>query len=380
MKSEQFERELSPLWAGECVYRETVMFIGKEDRAPLLYVPTEILSVTSYDGAILYREGEDYVCSADGMLSLCENSQIPYIEEEAFYHDDPSSLISVPYKGKETFIYWGEGTTMTRWQIAVTYRHASTPILPPDRYENRFADFLSKMERGEDVTVLFYGDSITRGANSSYACETPPFLPPWSMLCSEYLARRYEFREHFVDTGLEWALPVPQEDLTFGDRGTLSFINTAVSGWTSGQGLENLQERILNQIETHGCDLMVFAFGMNDKRITVEEHVANMRAMVEQVVRVTPQASVLLVVPMYANPASTRWCTVQPLFEEADKVLAEEYTRQGTPCAVVPMTTMSARVLARKRFCDYSGNNINHPNDFMMRLYARTTLYTLLGE
>lgn len=380
MTSEQFKKELAPLWRGNEVHRETVMFIGKEDSAPLLYVPTKILSVTSYDGETVYREGEDFVCSEDGVISLTADSRIPYIEEAAYYHDDPASLISIPYKGKETFIYWGEGTTMTRWQIAISYTHEAKPILPPECHEGRFAAFLSKMERGEDVTVLFYGDSITKGANSSYACETPPFLPPWSMLCSEYLARRYEFSEQFIDTGLEPALVVPKEKLSFGDRGTLTFLNTAVGGWSSTDGLEHLQERILDQIKAHGCDLLVLAFGMNDKRFSVAQHVDNLRAMMDEVLKVAPSTAILLVSPMYPNPASKRWCIMQPLFEDAVKVLAETYLQRGTPCDVAPMTTMSKRVLEHKRFCDYSGNNINHPNDFMSRLYAQTVLHTLLGE
>lgn len=380
MTGKQFEKELAPLWCGTEVYRETVMFIGGADRAPLLYVPTKILSVTSYDGEILYREGEDFVCSEDGMLSLTPNTRIPYITEEAYYHDDPTSLISIPYKGKETFIYWGEGTTMTRWQVAVTYTHASVPIAPPARCEGRFAAFLSKMERGEDVTVLFYGDSITQGSTSSYAVGTAPYLPTWNMLCTEYLARRYEFSEHFVQTGLERTLDVPKEDLVFGERGKLTFINTAVAGWKSSDGLEHLQERILDQIAAHGCDLMVLAFGMNDKYMTVEEHVANMRAMIDQILAVAPHASLLLVSPMYPNPASKRWCTVQPQFEKADAVLVDACLQKGVPCAIAPMTTMSSQLLQRKRFCDCSGNNINHPNDFVMRLYAQTVLYTLFGE
>ena len=32
-----------------------------------------------------------------------------------------------------------------------------------------------------------------------------------------------------------------------------------------------------------------------------------------------------------------------------------------------------------KRFQDCTANNVNHPNDFMMRLYAQTVLYSLFG-
>ena len=373
-----FEKDLLPLWRGEQIWRETVMFIGKDDRAPLLYMPKEILHVTSYDGDTVYQEGEDFLCE-DGYISLCAGSRIPYIEEKDYYHDDPSSLISIPYKGKDTYIYWGEGTTMTRWQIAVTYTHADKPIEAPPCHAERFADLLGKMERGEDVTVLFYGDSITAGANSSYACETPPFLPPWNMLCTEYLARKYGYTERFVQTGLERTLQVPSEELSFGERGTLTYVNTAVPGWTSAQGLENLEQRILAQIAAHGCDLVVLAFGMNDKRMEPTEHIANMRAMADRILLAAPQTSLIFVSTMWPNPDSTRWCITQPLLEPLEQALAAEYVAKGVPCAVAPVTTMSRRVLDKKRFCDYSGNNINHPNDFMGRLYAQTVLQTLVG-
>ena len=35
---------------------------------------------------------------------------------------------------------------------------------------------------------------------------------------------------------------------------------------------------------------------------------------------------------------------------------------------------------AGKRYRDLTGNNINHPNDFVVRLYAQVILKTLLGQ
>ena len=94
---------------------------------------------------------------------------------------------------------------------------------------------------------------------------------------------------------------------------------------------------------------------------------------------VAPDTAVLLVATMYANPASSRWCMNQPLFEPELLKLADEYNAKCVPCAVAPVTSLSARLLQRKRFCDCSGNNINHPNDFLVRLYAQTALQTLIG-
>ena len=36
---------MKPLWEGKIVYSETIMLVGREDEAPLLYPATEIISV-----------------------------------------------------------------------------------------------------------------------------------------------------------------------------------------------------------------------------------------------------------------------------------------------------------------------------------------------
>ena len=36
-------------------------------------------------------------------------------------------------------------------------------------------------------------------------------------------------------------------------------------------------------------------------------------------------------------------------------------------------------ILEKKRYYDMTGNNVNHPNDFMARVYAQTIIKTILG-
>ena len=43
------------------------------------------------------------------------------------------------------------------------------------------------------------------------------------------------------------------------------------------------------------------------------------------------------------------------------------------------VTSTSKAILEHKEFQDYSGNNINHPNDWFCRVYAQTILQTLIG-
>ena len=48
--------------------------------------------------------------------------------------------------------------------------------------------------------------------------------------------------------------------------------------------------------------------------------------------------------------------------------------------AYVNVTQMHNRLLERKTLQDTLSNNVNHPNDFMHRVYAQTVLKTILGE
>ena len=59
--------------------------------------------------------------------------------------------------------------------------------------------------------------------------------------------------------------------------------------------------------------------------------------------------------------------------------LAEQYRENGVPCATVQMTSVSKAVLEHKEFVDYTGNNINHPNDFFIRIYANSLLQSVIG-
>ena len=44
------------------------------------------------------------------------------------------------------------------------------------------------------------------------------------------------------------------------------------------------------------------------------------------------------------------------------------------------MTAVHERLLERKNLRDTLSNNVNHPNDFMHRVYAQVALKTLLGD
>ena len=51
---------MKPIWDGDVIYNETVMFVDKDSLAPLLYPAVEIISVRSYDLKTEYVRGVDY--------------------------------------------------------------------------------------------------------------------------------------------------------------------------------------------------------------------------------------------------------------------------------------------------------------------------------
>ena len=46
---------------------------------------------------------------------------------------------------------------------------------------------------------------------------------------------------------------------------------------------------------------------------------------------------------------------------------------------VADMTTYHKSLLEHKRYYDMSGNNVNHPNDFLARAYAHVLWQTMIG-
>jgi len=48
--------------------------------------------------------------------------------------------------------------------------------------------------------------------------------------------------------------------------------------------------------------------------------------------------------------------------------------------ALADVTAVHSRLLASKRYVDMTGNNVNHPNDFLTRVYAMVVLATCDSE
>ena len=344
-RSYDLETYTLPIWQGDTVYNETIMFVG-ENEAPLLYDPDRVLAVLSYDLKTEYWEGKDFIIK-DGKICLTEQSAIPVFSLEEYY---PAELkdgysFETTVEGYKNIRY-GEEDTFTKMQISVTYTHKETwqGLIPPKT--QKLCRFMEKAASGEPVTVLFYGDSITTGCNSSSMFNIPPYAQCWYEMVVD------KMKKHF-------------------NNPHIGYVNTAVGGKNSEWALEELQERAIDI----NPDLMIYGFGMNDGWRSAADFCELTGKVLDQFTVACPNADVAVIATMLPHFRVKGFWGNQDTYEEGLCKLCKKYEHID----VVPVNSMHKAILEKKRYYDMTGNNVNHPNDFMARIYAQTIIKTILG-
>lgn len=339
---------LVPYWNGCITYHESVMFVGDEG-APLLYTPEHVLSVRSYDLKTEYVEGVDYEIK-DGKIYRLEGSAMPHFTWDEFYPTSKETSVSGnAFAGaSKPYVMFAEGTYFHKNQVFVTYTHQKNESLFEPAKSAKIHKFVEKLERGEEVNLVFFGDSITAGANASGRGDSPvlPKTPMWSQM---------------VTYGLEAKYP----------NAKINYTNTGVGGKETNWAIEELEERV----NAYKPDLLVLGFGMNDGGKTIEKFVANIKTIIDRVLAANPDCEIAVIGTMLPHSETSYW-RGQHLQEAALAELAKGYTNVD----IVPMTSVHSSLLTQKRYFDMTGNNVNHPNDFLIRVYAQTILEVLIGE
>ena len=341
------DSRVPPIFSGSVMTNETVLFMGTDDAAPLMYRADEILSVTSFDLKTNYVEGVDWTFdAATHTIRPTANTRMPYYTEAEWYPE--SGRFACNLSGK-AYVFFSEGSVISLHQVCVTYRHSDTWEGPVPRDDSAaYAPMLEVFAMRQGGKTLFYGDSITTAANSSGAIGCEPYIPGWPKQVHDGIV------EATGNVGLE-------------------YVNTAVGGKNTQWGLDNVQERVI----AHAPDFVLIAFGMNDS-LSVADYSAKHEAMVDAIHAALPNAAVMLVSPMVPNLEATSFVsrgTLFPQYEQALVALVAKFRAAGFSrigCANV--NTMHAAVLAKKRFRDMTGNNVNHCNDFSARIYRDTIL------
>ena len=366
---------LYPLWEGTTIYNETLWFADTAE-APLLYTPDRVLSVRSYDLKTTYTEGEDYVVDGKSIV-VTPDTKIPHMSREEYFPVNPPSSIVLPTADGK-YWYIAEGSDISSRQVVVTYAHSDRREwkMPLDE-SAKFPKTMAKLENNEPIKVLFYGDSITVGANSSEFLGYGPRAESYANMVKSYINTRW-----------------PQNQMTFK--------NTAVGGTDSNWGINKQYTPAIDQILANEGDhfkkrvlderpdLLFIAYGMNDQESSPDTcFKGNIREMISKVRAQNPNVEIMLISGMIANPGTGFYNKDYQAYQDALQELTAEFENVGLATTLSTVLSVYGkdeydRYISvnkeGKRFQDCTANNANHPNDFMMRIYAQTVLHSLFGE
>jgi lysophospholipase L1-like esterase len=323
---------------------ESVLFSSDVDprSATLLFKPTRIRSVTSADGAKVFEEGRDYLVDMEtGTLKLTADSRIPC---PRLYGGEGENYSRFRNRKGEAMLF-GEGGLFHGLQVNVAYEHAGDGWagkgFVPKSSTAAFPG-LHRIRQAKGVLRLaLCGDSISVGYNASGFVGAEPHRPPFG----------------------------DQVAAALRETGAVEFGNISLAGATTGWGLGQV-----GKINGFRPDLVMIAFGMNDGRKPGKSaaYAKNIRAMIGALRVHNPEVEILLVANMLPNE---EFSPHQGHFENRDALrkIAAEMDR----VAVADVMSVTGAMLERKKFADICGNHVNHPNDFIHRLYASVILRAL---
>lgn len=343
--SDDFAERIAPITQGATVYREACLPIT-QDRTQevvlsLIYPARRVVEVIRNATGEKLQEGSDWVLR-DGRVVLPAGTRAPVQLASEFFQaprKNPDGTTTLA----PTQIRLTEGSFYHECQIEITYEPASRDtVLPSPR--STLADlprFQRRLASRAPVTVILFGDSISAGYNSSRHSGVWPYQPSFGSLVARRLA-------------------------TVG--GPVTFLNHSRGGETSLHAMELADA----QVGWFKPDLVIIGLGMNDRSAArLPAHGANMDKIIATIHARSPETEFLVVTPMLNNPKQP--AGLDPVKSIRDQALA--LARPGV--AFVDLTTTQLELLKRKPYLDFSGNGANHPNDFLIRLYAQRILEVL---
>lgn len=336
-------------WEGNVVYNESVLPMedadGTVEPISLMYAIDEIISVRDATLETEYVYGQDYILE-DGKLVITENSNIPTVAYTSMYNNVTDGSANWQPCKNGGYTYYSEGDYFHRKQLAITYTHTDqwTGSIPESKLD-LLPNTARKLESQEPLSIVFFGDSITVGANASGFSDVncPPYMPIWTDMTVEALKKAYNYSE-------------------------ITAVNTAVGGTRSSWGAETAY----NNVARYEPDLVVIAFGMNDgtRSVSAESYILNIKSIMDTARTANPDVEFILVSPILANP-DTYFNGTQSKYLPA----LLELETEGT--CVADLTSIHTYLLQKKIYSDMTGNNVNHPNDFLIRFYAQVLEATL---
>jgi lysophospholipase L1-like esterase len=344
--TDDWQRRIAPITSGEIVYRESCLPLTATPNAEvplkLLYPAGHIVGIIDNSTGKRLMEGRDWILR-DGTLVLPVGSHAPIqIEKDFFTVTKPGSDGKVT--ATPSAIRLVEGTWYHERQIEVSYEPAKRDLAfaPPIDTIDALPRLKKRLAAKQPVRLVLFGDSISIGGNASKFQSAWSYQPCFGELVARQLHKHY--------------------------RAPIEFMNHSRGGATSGYGVEQAD----SQVAWFKPDLVIVAYGMNDR---TDDRRSKYRENLEQIIDIirkrSPETEFLLVTSMLNNPVQPPG--LEPILFLRGEALS--ISRPGLAHADVAIAHQA--MLERKNYLDLSGNGINHPNDFLHRVYAQRILEVL---
>ena len=359
----EYDKYTSPFWKGSIVYNEAVYPI--EDARgnsvyTLMYTPDEITSVYSSDFSSLYYEGIDYTVEGNkitflksGNIRLKDYTYIhPQSNPEGY---DWSVFYNRTAAGDGKWERWGQSPEFFNGYINVTYTHSDTwNHYIPEQKSDEIPLTSERIANKRSLNIVFYGDSICGGANSSSYRDVYPYAEYWNEMIISKLKKDYGMR-----------------------------VNARYSS-VGGSDATGMVQYVDQYVTAYSPDLVFIEFGVNDGMNESQSSSGSLSklksnyksavsSMIEKVRSSRPNCEFVLVAPFYANP----YCHYMSYFEACRDALYE-IAENYNGVTVADVTAMQESLLEHKDYLDFSGDNMCHPNDFMARIYAQVCLEAMV--
>ncbi len=378
-------------WDSNITYNESAMIVrnkdGSLDAVKLLFNVDEIISVRSADLQTKYEENVDYKIE-NGKLIVLENGRIPILDYNKMYFEtNPGEAGSgTTVEGNENvqafptvdgkYEIYVEAGILYEHQIAVTYYHKDKGnYTVPATQSREFSGLLAKLERGESVNIACLGDSISNGSNASgfFTKKLNPAMPTYFGLVGDYIKAKYGYNKVYLYEEPTYYVADKENEPT-----RIKMTNFSVGGKDSYWGVTQAEA-----VAAVNPDLVILGFGMNDgSAYTSEnEYYNNMQSIINMIKKSNPDCEFVVLGTTLPNEKIC-WNVGSPsIYGNQEKYLPKLQTlaEEEPNVALADITTLHKEYLAVKNYRDMTGNNVNHPNDFLMRLYAQTIVKTIFG-
>ncbi len=380
---EYAQRITQPFWLGNVIYNEIalpVLYDNGQCYAKLLYTPEKVISVRDQTLQTEYREGEDYtVDKASKRLVIPQTSAIPTWRDgielgknmPAEFNDAGSwnamdwvdDYVIWDPAGKGQSVY-AESPVFYGKYLSVTYAY-DVADLPQDIYHThdkwKLNGVRSKLKSGQNIRLAMLGDSITEGCSSTEMISqvlghtVAPDTPCYARQLKEEIERVYDVDVMFENAGVGGS-----------NSGDLFSAASAV-------GPKTMQA--YDKAKRLQPDLCVIAYGTNDVAVNDEaEFAANIERAMREMRAVSPDCEFILVNAFPCNPlVEQKTGMYDKYLRKMNAIAAADPDR----VAVVDMHKVGEHMLQTKKYCEISSSNVNHPNDFMHRVYAGSIMTAL---